>query len=256
MLSKCGYIGRIGNAKVQKNTGYLVSWAYAGGATVASPATIWSENTSDANNNITVKYNGVIAYLTKTIAGTATYATVATTLSAGTYPVRIILNADNTMKLVVNNQQSYNGFNERLINGAFASDTDWTHTNPGTSSSTITGGLLTLQGSATEFPQVASVSSVAASSLTGRFFRWGIEKKSGATANATDTQVRMNSTDVVNLGLSDAGVYSGIWQNTVGGSFILIKRGASTSAMVLDNASFAELHNNTDTTAIPWTTVL
>jgi hypothetical protein len=225
-----------------QNSGLTVSWTYAGGATVAAPTTIWSENTGDAANQILVQYNGAMVYLTKRIAGANTYVTVgATALAAGTYPIKIILNSDNTIKLVVNGTASLDGYGTELVS-PYPLDMQ---------AQTWTGSANITINSATQ----ATVGNTS----TGYFGKGlgvvgRIHRLFGNGTVSSGLLRICNSTSVAIIGAINTNLdYIHPTSNTTG--FVITGHTAGTTATGL-TFSKKEIYNNTSTTAIPWATVL
>jgi hypothetical protein len=219
----------------------IVSWVYAGGASVASPAVIWSENTGDAANQIVVEYNGVSAYINKRVGGVSRFAVVLVTLPAGTYPVKITLNSDNTMKLSVNGVESGSGLGTELYaDTGFDNAGSWT----------LAGGT-TISASKLNFPNVA----------IGAYARQGIAtvgKVYAVTFNieaitAGSLTVVTSTATQMSIPKTDTGLLYGA--RSAASTTLGIRCQATTTATV-DTASAKEIYNNTDTTAIPWATVL
>ena len=267
MLINVGRLGRVGGLPLKINSGLTVAWAYAGGATVASPATIWSENTSDANNNITVKYNGVAAWVAKKVAGATTYVSVPITLAAGTYPVKIVLNADNTMQLIVNGTAALSGYgNTVIVNGdneAAAATSSlqyrgtWTQSNEQAYAGTYSGKYTC------NVTTAASHQVFFAGQTSGKIY-------------SISTKLYNPASGIPSIGLYDANTGTAIggmtavtttdaWADvTAEGQWTSGAFGVGNTATTnyngkvfyLDNIISREIRNNTDTTAIPWATVL
>ena len=107
----------------------LVTPAITPGGVLATEQVLWSSYT-DADNELSIRWNGVICYALKKVAGVSEYVTVsASTWTAGTtYTVALNINLDNTLNLFVNGVQDLGGLGSELItNGNFAS---WTGDNP------------------------------------------------------------------------------------------------------------------------------
>jgi hypothetical protein len=214
---------------------------YAGGATVGAPVTIWSENASDASNNISVVYNGVAAYINKRIGGVSRFAVVLATLSPGAYPVKISLSSDNTMKLSVNGVESGLGLGTELYaDTGFDNAGSWA----------LSGGT-TVSGSKLNCPNITAGAYARQGIATaGKIYQvsFDIEAISaGSLAVVASTAVYISPTK------SSAGtiIGCGVASNTLLGI-----RVQSTTTATIDTASAKEVYNNTDTTAIPWATVL
>ena len=234
MLINMGRVGRVGGLPLKTANGLTVMWTYAGGASVASPATIWSENTSDANNNITVKYNTRVVYITKRIAGVNTYVSASLTAVAGTtYAIKIVLNSDNTMQLFVNGVAASAGLNPTDIYASLNMQSGWT-----TASATIL--------SANSFSVSANNGYVVktSSQVSGRVYTVT------ASASLTAGTYRFNNNSGTAI-LTANGTATFIATGTCYMS--LSNNGATASSITL---SCQEIYNNTDTTAIPWATVL
>jgi hypothetical protein len=107
-----------------------LTYKYLGGATATLPHTLWS-TWADANNFVSLQYNGVIAYITKCLAGVKTYVTFPLTAAVGaSYNLTMRLNQDYTFQLFVGGVGAGNGLGSELItNGGFTGGTTgWTIT--------------------------------------------------------------------------------------------------------------------------------
>jgi len=158
--------------------------------------------------------------------------------SAGTTPVTGL---EQPVGLLLDKSKGGPG-PELVTNGDFSDGTTgWTVSTPGTSTVTVSGGTLSLQGGAAEYPSVSqSILSV------NKYYRVTFTKVSAATANSDDLQLRLDSSGLSNFnyGTAAAGTYSfvGICRSTSG--FVVIKRGTSTSAIEIANVSVKELPGN------------
>ena len=208
-------------------------WVYAGGATVASPATAYS-NVNGANS-VTIKYNGVVAYLTKTVSGAVTYATVPVVLAAGTYRVKGVVNADNSMTLYVNGTASQNGYSNEMITAQadreFSSDTGW-WTKSGTSS--IGGGVGNVAGTSTQGLRKTGFTT------SGKIYKFSVD-----LVTVTTGGIRFFLTNTAFGATSTPGTQT--YTRIADGASWSIYGSTGTDNCAIDNATFKEVYNNTDT---------
>lgn len=228
------------------NFGIMVPWTYAGGATITIPVTIWSENTGDANNQITVKYNGFMAWITKRVGGVSKYVVVpSVALAAGTYPVTITLNSNQTMKLNLNGTSSADGTTQIITQPLDFTRAAQLFSVAGSAGSlTATGFTATTTGQA--FVSRTSLLS------QGRMF---ITAPTGTASSGTLVWFGNSASPVAVATMGQTVDYIAIGINTAGSGFTLTghSAGATVTGCTL---SVLRVDNNTDTTAIPWATVL
>jgi hypothetical protein len=186
----------------------------------------------------------VVVSILKRIAGVNTYVAVPFTATNGVvYPVKIQLLADNTMQLTVNGVAASAGLGaELLTNGSFTGNaTGWTLQTGwayGTNNAVATNAAqyaagFQAVGTLGKPTQISfDITARSSGSLVGRF--GGV---SGYSKNSTGAYL---ASAIVSGG-------TGVGFNT--------DSVAVTNATV-DNVSAKLINNNTDTTAIPWATVL
>jgi hypothetical protein len=162
-------------------------------------------------------------------------ATITNTYNTGHQPgdIRRTYLSDNVVESVSGT--------ELVVNGDFSTNdlTGWTVNNTANSVISAASGALSVQTSvASEFPNVTQGTYIA-----GKTYLLTFTKISGATADGSDCQFRLDSSpgSEINFGTQPAGTYSRVWYCRSNGPLTFIKRGSTTTAVVVDDISVTEV---------------